>query len=376
MKNNWYVAIDISKKWLDACIFVGEADVKDFPHVQVENSRQGINELMSWLRKQGLVLKQTSFLWEHTGGYGWLLREVIHRKGYKWRAEDPLEVKHRIGYSNDKNDRLDAARMADYLARYADRLKPGHMPSKNLQKLNSLRNERKFYVRQRAALKNRRQVDFAKEELRRHQSLINEYDDIIRRIEQKMLGILCEDAGLYKTYELLMSIPGIGFVNSVNFICITENNTTFKNARQYASYIGVAPHRKDSGKSVHWRARPSAKCDGQAKADLGQGAESAVEHCAELSSFFHRKIKGHEKDKDIRKRAYNAVKFKLVLRMFAVVNRGTKYYSKASGVSQPIQPTGQENYDGNLPCPFDLQSCPFRQQQQSLQLEIKNTGST
>lgn len=356
MQNKWYVAIDISKKWLDACVFVENADVKAFPHVQVENSKQGINELMSWLRKQDVVLKQTSFLWEHTGSYGWLLREVIHRKGYKFRAEDPLEIKHRVGYSNDKNDHLDAARMVDYLARYADRLQPSHMPSKGLQKLENLRNERKFYVKQRAALKNRSQVDFSKEELRRHRSLIKEYDEMIKRIEQRMLNILCEDEYLYKTYDLLKSIPGIGFINAINFICITENNTTFKNARQYASHIGVAPHRKDSGKSVHWRAKPSAKCDGQAKADLGQGAEIAVEHCAEIALFYQRKTKGREKDKDIRRKAYNAVKFKLVLRMFAVVNRRTKYYSKTIGTRQAIPLTGQENYDGDLPRPSQKQS--------------------
>ena len=75
-----------------------------------------------------------------------------------------------------------------------------------------------------------------------------------------------------------------------------------------------------------------------------------------MALFYQRKTKGHEKDKDIRRRAYNAVKFKLVLRMFAVVNRGTKYYSKAIGTCQATPPTGQENYDGDLSRPSQMQS--------------------
>jgi len=346
MENKWYVAIDVSKKWLDACLFVEKTDIKLFPHTQVENSKKGISELMSWIRQQGVVLKKTSFMWEHTGSYGWILRESMHRKGYKFLIENPLEIKHRIGFSNEKNDHLDAARMVDYLARYADRLKPSHMPSAKLIKLENLRNERKFYVKQRAALKNRKQTDFPKEELLRHTSLIKTYDELIERLEKKMEDIICSDNDLFTTYDLLCSCPGIANINAINFICITENGTTFENARQYASYIGVAPHRKDSGKSVHWKAKPSLCCDGQAKADIGMGACKAIEHDAELAMFYQRKIKNHKNDKDIQRKVFNAVKFKMVLRMFSVVKRGYKYMSTAH--IQNTLPVCQENYDEDL----------------------------
>ena len=354
MENKWYVAIDVSKKWLDACLFVEKAEIREFPHVQVENSKEGIKNLMSWLRKLGVVLRETSFMWEHTGGYGWLLRDVMHAKKYKFRIENPLEIKHRTGYSNDKSDHLDAARMADFLARYADRLKPSRMPSKKLLELEGLRNERKFYVKQRAALQNRKQTDFSKGEVRRHMTLIKTYDEMIDRLEKKMNDIICSDDELFRTYDLLRSCPGIGNINAINFICITENGTSFENARQYASYIGVAPHSKNSGKSVHWKAKPSLCCDGQAKADLGMGARIVVEHDAEFAAFYKRKIQNNVNDKDIRRKVYNAIKFKMVLRMFSVVRRGYKYYSKA-GVPNTML-TNQENYDEDLPRSSEDQS--------------------
>ena len=37
MKKNWYIGIDVSKKWLDVAIFVENSDLKGYIHTQVNN---------------------------------------------------------------------------------------------------------------------------------------------------------------------------------------------------------------------------------------------------------------------------------------------------------------------------------------------------
>ena len=122
----------------------------------------------------------------------------------------------------------------------------------------------------------------------------------------------------------LLTIPGIGFVNAINVIVTTRNFTAFETARQYASYVGVAPHFRTSGTSVKWRPRPSARCDGQAKADVSMAATVVVQYDAELQSFYNRKL-GGKQDSDTKRKALNAVKFKLVLRMFAIGKQNRKW---------------------------------------------------
>lgn len=44
MKKEWFVGIDVSKKWLDVAIFVENSDLKGFIHTQVDNDKQGYRE--------------------------------------------------------------------------------------------------------------------------------------------------------------------------------------------------------------------------------------------------------------------------------------------------------------------------------------------
>ncbi|KWW26679.1 MAG: hypothetical protein F083_3198 [bacterium F083] len=154
--------------------------------------------------------------------------------------------------------------------------------------------------------------------------MITMLDKQIDSIEEKIREIIQNDEPLMETYLYLDSIKGIGFVNAVNAIVITQNFTAFKTARDYASYIGVAPHTKTSGTTVRWKPKPRKHCDLTAKADISQAAKIAVVHDVELKRFYERKCNGKD-DADTVRKAMNAVKFKLVLRMFAVVKQKHTY---------------------------------------------------
>lgn len=324
MKNQWYAGIDVSKDTLDVSVYVEKSKLKDFPHWQFYNTAEGFKEMVSWIKEQGIVLKRTSFVMEYTGYYSWNIRCFLESRKLKYRMEDPLEVRYRSGIGKDKNDRLDSAKLADYLARYSDTLSPSKLPEESLIRLEALQKERKTYVEMRVSLLNRIQVSRYKEEKKRQSRIVEELTKQIETVEEQMRQVIAENEDLKTNYNLLCSIPGISFVNAIDTIVNTENFTSFGSARQYASYVGVAPHSKTSGKCVKWKPKPSRHCDSLAKADLSQAAKAAVEYDKEMNTFYNRKTK-NKKDTDTKRKAMNAVKFKLILRMFAVIRRGTPF---------------------------------------------------
>lgn len=326
MKNKSFIGIDISKNVIDVSIFCEETPIKDFSHDVFNNSRKGFGEMCTWLKKNHVVLSNSLFGMKFTGSYSMELEKFLNTRNYQFCMLSTHVVKHYPMGPKDKSDKIDSAKIADFLYRYngTECVKPYNMPDKTMQRLKALMNERKFLVEQRTCFMNRRQLCITKEDAQLYDGYIKKFSRDIENIELEEQKLLATDDSLLSTYKNLLTIPGIGFVNAINVIVITRNFTAFETARQYASYVGVAPHSHTSGTSVRWRPRPSARCDGQAKADLSMAATVAVQYDAELQSFYNRKL-GGKQDSDTKRKALNAVKFKLVLRMFAIGKQNRKW---------------------------------------------------
>jgi transposase len=327
MNKKWFVGIDVSKKTLDASIFVAGEVINKFPHVQVRNDRQGFKDLLRWAKGQGVKAKDALFGLEFTGYYSDALEQFLTKKQASYTMLPTTVVKHYQRGSHDKNDKTDSAKIADYLFRFngTECIKLRVLPSKALQQLKDLKGERKFLVQQRVACECRLQVAKSKSEEKDLQDIIDLYKEKIEKVEREILDVVASDKEIYTTYRLLTSIPGIGFVNAVNTIANTQNFTAFETARQYAKYVGVAPSEHSSGTSVHWRRRPSPHADLQAKADLSMAALHAIGLSAEMRQLYERKLGNRPKDKDIQKKALNAVKFKLIREMFSVAKQARNF---------------------------------------------------
>jgi len=61
-----------------------------------------------------------------------------------------------------------------------------------------------------------------------------------------MEELIESDSALKKNYDLLLSIKGIGTVNSIAVIIHTNNFEVFENSRKYACYVGIAPFESSS----------------------------------------------------------------------------------------------------------------------------------
>ena len=323
MNKNWFIGIDVSKKTLDASIFVADVVINKFPHTQVRNDKEGFKELLRWLKEQGVRPQDALVGLEFTGYYSDALEQFLTSKKLCYAMLPTTVVKHYQRGARDKNDKIDSAKIADYLFRFHDTecIKLRVLPSKAMQDLKALKSERKFYVRHRTDCENRQKVAKSRDEQKNLQKIIDLYDKEIERIDQKMADVVTSDEEIHLTYMRLMSIPGIGSVNAINTIANTQNFTAFETARQYAKYVGVAPSEHSSGTSVRWRGRPSPHADLQAKADLSMAALRAVEFNFDMSQCYERKLGNRKDDKDVQRKALNAIKFKLIRQMFSVANQ-------------------------------------------------------
>lgn len=325
MKKNWFIGIDISKKTLDVVIYNAcKKHPDETNYRKVSNSEEGYKELLSWFKSRQMPLPSIVVGMEHTGVYGFGLRLFLESHGIDYCAFMPLALKYSTGLSRGKNDKADAARIAAYTYDQREKLVYGKLSDSSILKLRELSNERKRLVRQRAEhetvlteMKGRESEGTYIRCLRIKKML----DGEIEAIEEEMDTLIRSSSELSGNYELLLSIKGIGSVNAISTIICTDNFKGFETARQYACYIGVAPFEHTSGSSVRGRTRVSNIGAKQLKADLSQAAKSAIVWDQEMKAYYERKIKEGKAFGVV----LNAVKFKLVCRMFAVVRRGTPF---------------------------------------------------
>lgn len=321
-----FVGVDISKNTLDAAIYPAKDKKLDFLHF--DNTQKGLGEMMSWLKRRGIKASETIICAEHTGVYTNTLIAFADKKGLALSLNSPLEIKHSMGIARGKNDAVDAGRIAEYAHNHRDKLRLYEKPSEAIMKLQYLLTERRQYMRQRTALLNLNSAMGkyeTTEARRRNESAIHHCEKLVRKVEEQMRDVLCSESDVKRNFDLVSSVKGIGLINAINTVVYTNNFKAFETPRRYACYIGVAPFDHTSGTSVKGKTQVSKICRTQQKAELSMAARSAVVHDPGLKRYYQRKMKEKGGRKDVHGVVLNAVKFKLILRMFAVVKSGQPY---------------------------------------------------
>lgn len=321
-----FIGVDISKNTLDAAIYPAKDKKLDFLHF--DNTQKGLGEMMTWLKRRGVKPSEMVICAEHTGVYTNPLIAFADKKGLALSLNSPLDIKHSMGIARGKNDAVDAGRIAEYAHNHRDKLRLYEKPSEAIMKLQYLLTERRQYMRQRTALINLNST-MGKYETReartRNESAIHHCEKLVKKVEEQMMAVLCTDPDVKRNFDLVSSVKGIGLINAINTVVYTNNFKAFETPRRYACYIGVAPFDHTSGTSVKGRTQVSKICRTQQKAELSMAARSAVIHDPGLKRYYQRKMKEKGGGKDVHGVVLNAVKFKLILRMFAVVKSGQPY---------------------------------------------------
>ena len=153
------------------------------------------------------------------------------------------------------------------------------------------------------------------------QTIINELNTQVKAIEKSIMEAINSNEKIKQNYNLITTIPGIGLVNAINTIIATCNFTKFQTARQYAKFCCICPLSNESGISVRGGDHISKKGHNELKTDLTEAARSTIIHNSQMKAYYQRKRAQGKSHGCV----MNAIKFKLVCRMFAVISRQSPY---------------------------------------------------
>jgi transposase len=328
MNYSYFVGLDVGKKTFDASLMC--PDEKELGHKSFSNTSDGIKALLEWVSSYDLSLKSTLFCAENMGNYVTELSIASITLSFDLTLACPLSIKKSIGLQRGKNDRIDAKRIAFYATLHHRKLKLYQLPDEDLIKLRTWVIIRDNLVKEKVSLIKLQEtalntaklgdvtvsIDFLEEQL------IYVKGKIVH-IEQEMEKIIKSNLSLATNYKLLKSITGIGMMNAVILLCVTNNFQRFSDYRKFACYCGVAPFEHTSGISIRGKTKTSPLANKQVKVYLTSAAITAMCWDPQMKAYYKRKTaEGKHKASVI-----NAIRAKILSRCFAVIRRQTPYVS-------------------------------------------------
>lgn len=330
-KYSIFVGIDLSKKWFDAALCI-QGKLKQMPHRRFAHSQAGYRSLLKWV--SGQVQKSQAqgrwvFCMEHTGVYSLPLCGFLKSQGQAYVLENPLRIRRSLGLRRGKSDKADAKAIAEYGWRFQHELPNRRpLPSELLLRVQALLSLRFRLVRYRQGLQTASTElrEFAPHSVSQavceHSAIVADTaKHCIRAIMKQICQSFKEDKQLDELYQLIQSVIGVGPVVAAYLIVHTNGFTAFRAARPFACHIGIAPFDQESGSSLQLPPAVSQIANHRLKVLLSNSAVVAAKYDPQIKAFFARQLKKGREDGWI----YNAIKNKIVHRVFAVAKRKTPF---------------------------------------------------
>jgi len=318
MQNQTIVGIDVSAATLDICV-----SGKTQKSLVIKNESTAIRKFFSNYQSDCLLIGM-----ENTGRYNWALYEVLKDLHHRVYVISPLHLKKSMGLVRGKTDKIDAIRIAAFVSKNYTDLPQWKPSSPAIQKLKILLTERNSRIKSKRQLL-KQQHDYAKMKhlgldktlMKLNLKQLTLIEDQIDMIEQQIELLIKSDQQMARQAKLIRSVPGAGKVLCWMVLAKTEAFTTITEPRKMACYSGVVPFANQSGTSIRGKQRVSAYADKAIKTVLHLAAMSAIRLKNELREYYLRKIaEGKNKMS-----ALNAIRNKIVHRIFAVIKNQTPY---------------------------------------------------
>ena len=322
----FFIGIDTSKATLDIAVrFASEVIVQE----QIANTKAAVRKLIKGLRKHpAFHMNSAVFCLEHTGLYNAHVLQVLTQMKAFVAQVAALDIKQSLGLQRGKSDRVDARRIAEYAERFVDKLQAWEPPRPVLQRLQHLLSLRERLIKTRTQLEVPLQEaraflepgDYRAMEQACHASL-NGLQRDIERIDKQIQELIRSDEELHKRHQQIKSVPGIGDITASEILIRSNEFKAFTDPKKFACHAGVAPFEHQSGSSVRGRTRVSHRAHKRLKTLLHLAAMAAIKVPGELRDYYQRKVaEGKHK-----MAVLNAVRNKLILRVFAIVRDGVMY---------------------------------------------------
>ncbi|CAG1022112.1 hypothetical protein MTYM_01488 [Methylococcales bacterium] len=324
-----FIGVDVSKLTLDFYV-LAESGEDLFYHCA--NTPSAIESCLQLIYSENRLQKTETLLCaEHTSYYSKHLQLLCLSDEYQLWLENPAQIKNSQGVQRGKNDKQDAQRIARYAKRFTDKAVILQTTKAVYGQLAYLCAERDLLLtdvtKYKAQLKD--EAAFVDQQLfeakkRRLQRLVNELEAAIKAVEDHISTLIDSDPICRRQYQLLTSIDGIGKQVAIHTIVETQGFTKFTNSRKFACHAGVAPFKYISGTSIRSANKVSHRANKKLKKLFHMAALSAIRMKNELRDYYERKVaEGKNKMSVI-----NAIRAKLIARMFAVIHNNKAYEKK------------------------------------------------
>jgi transposase len=326
MEFDFFIGIDVSKNELDFAVQQGKCFLF---HREIANEPEAIKLFVKELSKlPGFSLTRAIFCMEHTGIYNNHLLSCLHQKKTNICLESAIHIKKSLGNIRGKNDKIDAIRIAGYAYEKREKLRLWAPKRDVVLQLAHLAATRTRLVEARKMLKaplKEHDIFSPKKVTRQNTSLcagtFRAIDTDLKKTEKAIDQLIASDPELKRLFSLTTSVTGIGKVTAAQIIITSNEFKTIDDPKQYASYSGVAPFTEESG-IFKGKGRVSQMANKKVKTLLHMSALVAIQYNAELKVYYQRKVSGDKKNK---MSVINAVRNKLILRVFACVNQNKHY---------------------------------------------------
>lgn len=326
MKKTNFIGIDVSKLTLDICLVQGNKVVY---LVQIPNTKQALSKVFRLLKKNFFVdCENTLCCMEYTGIYNYVLLEFLWSKQFNIWVERALQIKQSSGLVRGKSDVLDASRIALYAyknERDCRLWEPERSQIILLKTLITTRN-RLIKIQKQLSVPLKEAKGFMdKTSLKVNDSLtekpLKSIEDAIIKAEKQMMELIKSDENLKRLFSLVKSVDGVGPIVAVNIIAKTNEFKNYNEARKFACFSGIAPFPHSSGSSIRGRTRVSHMANKPMKTLMHLAAMAAINTKGEIGAYYKRKLQEGKNKMSI----VNAIRNKIIARIFAVVKRNEPY---------------------------------------------------
>jgi transposase len=326
MQIKHFIGIDVSKDTLDLNVVV---DGKSLQHYCIKNRTVEIRSTISKIMKTlGATVDDTIFCMEHTGMYNLPLVKWLQSHHGKMWLESGVHIRKTLGVVRGKNDKVDSSRIAMYAYINRHQIKYWNAPRKLIERIAALLSQRSRLNKAKKQLNtaNQEQQKFLDKDIMRS---LNKYtlktvvviNKQIEAIENEILGLIKEDEKLNRMYQIITSVNGIGFVTASYILVTTNEFININNPKKYACYSGVVPFEHSSGSSIRGKTRVSHMANKNIKSLLHMAALSAIQMQGDLQEYYKRKVSEGKNKMSV----LNAIRNKLILRVFACINQNREY---------------------------------------------------
>ena len=142
----------------------------------------------------------------------------------------------------------------------------------------------------------------------------------MEKVDQQIEKLIQADNGLSHLFGIITSVKSVGAQTAAQIIIRTNEFNQIRDPKKFACYAGVAPFVKESG-LFKGKARVSHMANKKMKTLLHMAALVAIVHNPDLKAYYQRKVAEGKNKMSV----LNAVRNKLIHRIFACVNENRKY---------------------------------------------------